>query len=232
MDSPAALSAAKCMMPSNLSFANVRSIKTRSPTEPSTKLAPAGNAEALLRQKLSTIVTSWPSLSKTRTTVPPMYPAPPVTRILILSPKTSFRKAVSSSLQQKYQYMDRSMSVATPFLWQTRHRYQGFESSPTLPRTPVHNLQSTDSRAKLFTFWYRAEHAGIFGDVFPEPSIWISMIVEHYRDRTDGSPDFPSADRALSQQLISAASSHRGPPQRTFAICQSRLFPKSHSHRT
>src|ERR1700722_15501445 len=83
MLSPASISAAKCITPSNGPAFSVFSTSARSASPPSTSSAPSAPAKRLLWQKLSNTVTACPPASSNRVTVPPIYPAPPVTRIFI-----------------------------------------------------------------------------------------------------------------------------------------------------
>jgi hypothetical protein len=78
--------AAKCITPSKAPLRSVDSRRVRSASEPSTRVASVGTAERREWQKLSKTVTLWPEARRIRLTVPPMYPAPPVTRMFIVFP--------------------------------------------------------------------------------------------------------------------------------------------------
>jgi hypothetical protein len=85
MLSPASIKAAKCITPSKPPSRNNFSMAGRSSIESSSKRAPFGTSERCPWQRLSTITTLCPESISSCATVPPTYPAPPVTRIFNFS---------------------------------------------------------------------------------------------------------------------------------------------------
>src|SRR5438445_85032 len=82
-DSATSAYAARCTRASNEWRASTPSSTRRSPTPPCTNCAPGSTAARWPRLRSSSTTTAWPRETSCSTTTLPMYPAPPVTRILL-----------------------------------------------------------------------------------------------------------------------------------------------------